>query len=44
MYAKLFSRDLNLDHCPPHPTKTYTYGVITTPRGRGGLHNFYNLM
>ena len=41
---KFSSRDLNLDHCPPHPTKTYTCGVIIAPRVRGGLHNFYNLM
>ena len=44
MYAKLSSRDLNLGHCSPHPTRTYTCGVITISRGRGSLYNFYNLM
>ena len=44
MCVKLSSRDLNLGHCPPHPTRTYTCGVITALRVSGGLYNFYNLM
>ena len=44
MYAKLYSRDLNLGHYPSHPAKTYTCRVIITPKGRGNLYNFYNLM
>ena len=32
MYAKLSSRNLNLDHCPSHPTRTYTCGVITASK------------
>ena len=44
MCVKLSSRDLNLGHYPPHSTRTYTYGVITAPRVRGDLYNFYNLM
>ena len=41
---KLSSKDLNLGHCPPYPTRTYTYGVIIARRVRDGFHNFYNLM
>ena len=44
MCVKPFSKDLNLGHCPPHPIKTYTCGMITARRVRGDLHNFYNLM
>ena len=44
MCAKLSSRDLNLGHCPPHPIRTYTCGVIIVPMVRGGLYNFYDLM
>ena len=44
MCAKLYSRDLNLDHYPPHLTRTYTCNVITAPRVCGGFHNFYNLI
>ena len=29
---KLPPKDLNLDPYPPHPTSTYTYGVIITPK------------
>ena len=32
MCAKLSFRDLNLDHCPPHFTRTYTCGVVIAPR------------
>ena len=36
MYVKLPPGDLNLGPYPPHPTNTYTYGVTTAPRMRGG--------
>ena len=36
MCVKLPPRDLNPDHCPPHPTNTYTCEVTTAPRVRGG--------
>ena len=29
---KFLLRDLNLGLYPPHPTSTYTYGVINAPR------------
>ena len=32
MCVKLFSRDLNPDLCPPHPTSTYTYEMTIAPR------------
>ena len=32
MCAKLSFRDLNLDHCPPHFTRTYTCGMVTASR------------
>ena len=38
------SYKLKSDLYPPHLTSTYTCGVTTAPRVRGGLHNFYNLM
>ena len=44
MCDKLSFRDLNLNHCPPHSTRTYICEVITAPKVRGGLYNFYNLM
>ena len=31
------SRDLNRGLYPPHSTSTYTCGVTTAPRVRGGL-------
>ena len=40
MYVKLPPGDLNLGPYPPHPTNTYTYGVTTAPRMRGGKNSF----
>ena len=37
MCVKLPLGDLNSGPCPLHPTNTYTYGVTTTPRVRGGV-------
>ena len=36
MCMKLSPGDLNSDPYPPHPTSTYTCGVTTAPRVRGG--------
>ena len=46
MCVKLLPRDLNPDSYPAHPTNTYTYEVITTPKVHGGSHIFifmYNM-
>ena len=40
MCVKLPPGDLNLGLCPPHPISTYTCGVTTTPRVRGGYKDF----
>ena len=34
---KLSPGDLNPDPYSPHPTSTYTYGVIIAPRVRGDM-------
>ena len=36
MCVKLSSEDLNSGPYPPHPTSTYTCGVIIAPRVCGG--------
>ena len=40
MCVKLPLRDLNLSSYPPHPTNTYTCGVTTVPRVRGGMNTY----
>ena len=42
MCVKLLSKDLNLDHYPPHPTSTYTCGVTIAPRMCGNINEHIN--